>query len=124
MAQSIPPNLEVETLNLKNKTKHQSNIHDRRKRIKKKITKENFTFPPAIQKKNTNMFGTSQRHIKVHCVKHKISKRKHNVYQKYMPIIKINIKTDMCPNGNHGAASGGGGRRPKISLIMSSMALC
>jgi hypothetical protein len=70
------------------------------------------------------MSGTSKRHIKVHCVKHKISKRKHNVYQ-IQDIIKIKTKKERyVPNDTHGAASGGGGRRPKMSLSMSSIALC
>jgi len=111
MAHSIPPNLEVKTLNLKNKTKNQSNIQDNKKKQQKKVSHSQWQYKNHkhvwyIQKAYKSTLCKTQWLSKIHA---------HNQNQN---------KERYMPNGTHGAASGGGGRRPKISLIMSSMALC
>jgi hypothetical protein len=63
-------------LTWKSKTKNKSNIQDNNKRnnkIKSHIPNG------SIKSKTPSV--KSKCHLKVHCVKHKISKRKHNVYK-------------------------------------------
>jgi len=58
MAYSIPPNLEVKTLNLKKKTKNKSNIQDNKETIKEKLRIPNGSM-------NTKILSvTSKWHVK------------------------------------------------------------
>jgi hypothetical protein len=70
----------VETVNLKSKTKNKNNIQEKKK---------HFTFRTTVLKQKRCSLHQNDI-LKVHCAKHKISKRKHNFYQKYMSLSKQN----------------------------------
>jgi hypothetical protein len=91
MAQSIPPNLEVKTLNLKKKTKNKSNIQGNKETIKEKLHIPNGSM-------NTKILSvTSKWHVKSTLWKIENNQKKTQCLSKYM----LKTKERKCEDMRH-----------------------
>jgi hypothetical protein len=91
MAQSIPLNLEVKTLNLKKKTKNKSNIQGNKETIKEKLHIPNGSMNTKI------MSVTSKWHVKSTLWKTENNQKKTQCLSKYM----LKTKERKCEDMRH-----------------------